>query len=309
VTRLTTLKIKTEPPAGYVPAARPRKRIGQNADPLPSLFREDAATQPRAFPFRLAAAVLVLVGAAILAGRAYLPGGPLAAPVPESVLSAAAEAGAEAPAPSHQPPNTGRIVVTTEPAGARVLVDGKAAGESPLTLAGIPAGRHVLTFISSSGSVKRTVRVASGKTVEVDVPVFSGWLSVVAPIVLDVSEGGKPIGSTEQGRIMLAPGPHRLSFSNRHLGYTVEREVQVTAGDVTSLRLDAAGNANINAVPWAEVWADGRKIGDTPLANYSLPLGSHELVFRHPQLGERKVTATIRAGQTTAVAVDFTKPF
>jgi hypothetical protein len=190
-----------------------------------------------------------------------------------------------------------------------VLVDGKAAGESPLTLDGIPAGRHVLTFISSSGSVKRTIRVVAGKTVKVDLPVFSGWVSVVAPIVLEVSEAGKSLGSTEQGRIMLAPGTHRLSFSNRDLGYAIEREVQVTAGDVTSLRLEAAGKANINAVPWAEVWTDGRKIGDTPLANHAMPLGSHEFVFRHPQLGERRVTATVRAGQTTAVAVDFTKPF
>ncbi len=307
VTRLEPLKIKTEPPAGYVPAARPRKRIGQNADPLPALFK-DADVPPRRFPFKLAIAVLVLVGAAIVAGRAYLPGGPLARPLPEPMLSGAAEPESEPPV-SPQPRNTGQIAVTTEPAGARVLLDGKAAGESPLTLDGIPTGRHVLTFISSSGSVKRTVKVVGGKTIQVDLPVFSGWVSVFAPIVLDVSEDGKLLGTTEQGRLMLAPGTHRLSFSNHDLGFRIEREVQVTAGDVTSLRLDAAGKANFNAVPWAEVWSDGRKIGDTPLANHSLPLGSHEFVFRHPQLGERRVTATIHAGQTTAVAVDFTKPF
>jgi hypothetical protein len=307
VIRLEPLKIKTEPPAGYVPAARPRKRIGQNVDPVPSLFK-DAEAPPRGFPFKLAIAVLVLVGAAILAGRAYLPGGPLARPLPERMLSSTTEPEPELTA-SSRPGNAGQIAVTTEPAGARVLLDGKAAGESPLTLDGVPAGRHVLTFISSSGSVKRTVKVVAGKTINVDLPVFSGWMSVLAPIVLDISEGGKLLGTTEQGRLMLAPGTHRLTFSNHDLGYTIERDVQVTAGDVTSLRLDALGKANFNAVPWAEVWTDGRKIGDTPLANNSLPLGSHEFVFRHPQFGERRVTATIHAGRTTAVAVDFTKPF
>ena len=86
-----------------------------------------------------------------------------------------------------------------------------------------------------------------------------------------------------------------------------ERDVEVTAGDVSWVRLDPKGQANFNAIPWAEVWSDGRKLGDTPIANYELQLGSHEFVFKHPQFGERKVTATIRAGQPAAVATDFTK--
>ena len=43
------------------------------------------------------------------------------------------------------------------------------------------------------------------------------------------------------------------------------------------------------------------------MANYALPLGSREIEFRNPQDGARKVTAIVRAGQPTAVAVDFTK--
>ena len=45
---------------------------------------------------------------------------------------------------------------------------------------------------------------------------------------------------------------------------------------------------NLNALPWAEVWIDGRRIGETPLANIKIPLGDHEAVFRHPQLSERR---------------------
>ncbi len=64
---------------------------------------------------------------------------------------------------------------------------------------------------------------------------------------------------------------------------------------------------NLNAVPWAEVWLDGQKLGDTPLAGTPVPLGLREFVFKNPQFGERKVSATIKAGANSPVTVDFSK--
>ena len=74
------------------------------------------------------------------------------------------------------------------------------------------------------------------------------------------------------------------------------------------MTIDPRGPASFNAVPWAEVWLDGQKLGDTPLANIRVPIGVREFVFKNPQYGERKVTATIRADQPSAIGVDFTKP-
>jgi hypothetical protein len=37
-----------------------------------------------------------------------------------------------------------------------VLLDGKESGESPLTLDGVAPGRHTLTFVTESGTVKKT---------------------------------------------------------------------------------------------------------------------------------------------------------
>ena len=317
VTRLSTVRVKAEPPAGYVPTPK-AKRVRRGADEalepvmaLPGTFRSPTfaqETSQRGFPWKLTVTVVVLVAAAILAGRAYLPGGALAkTPVeaaPATLPPAEPEAGSTAPPPT----GTGQILIKTEPGGASVLLDGKAAGESPVTLNGVAPGRHVLTFLSSSGSVKRTVKVVAGRSVSVEVPIYSGWVSVIAPFVVEIAENGTSIGSTEDGRVMLAPGQHHLVLTNADLGYRAEQDVTVTAGETNSVRLEPTGHANINAIPWAEVWSDGRKIGDTPIANYALPLGGREFLFKHPQFGERKVSATIRAGQPVAVAVDFTKP-
>ena len=151
------------------------------------------------------------------------------------------------------------------------------------------------------------MRVETGKTVTIDVPIFSGWVDVNAPIILDVSEEGKSLGTTEQNRLLLAPGRHVLTFSNRDLDYTLVRTVDVEPGEVKTLTIEPRGVANFNASPWAEVWVNGKKIGETPLANLELPLGTHEVVFKHPQFGERRMTTTLRANAPVALSVDMSK--
>jgi hypothetical protein len=64
-------------------------------------------------------------------------------------------------------------------------------------------------------------------------------------------------------------------------------------------------NLNVNALPWANVWLDGRAIGETPLANLRVSAGRHELIFRHPELGERRVTTIVEAGVATRVTADL----
>ncbi|MCA1651981.1 MAG: PEGA domain-containing protein, partial [Acidobacteria bacterium] len=159
----------------------------------------------------------------------------------------------------------------------------------------------------TSGTVKRIVRVEGGKTASVDVAVFSGWVAVFAPIVFEVSETGRSMGTTEQSRLMLAPGRHILTLTNRDLGYVSTHTVDIEPGEVFSLTLSPKGMASFNASPWAEVWIDGSKAGETPIANLGVPLGVHEIVFKHPAHGERRVSATIRADTPTAVSIDFSK--
>jgi hypothetical protein len=65
------------------------------------------------------------------------------------------------------------------------------------------------------------------------------------------------------------------------------------------------GILNINAQPWAAVWIDGNSVGETPLGNLSVLPGEHEIVFRHPQLGERREKANVRPGVETRVAVNL----
>ena len=314
------------PPAWTPPAPQPlvqvkmkdsgsRPRATRSETPLNIYSTPVAAVETpaaaSAFPWKMVAALVIIVVGAIIGGRAYLPAKGVTAQeqVDEVPATAATAAPPAAAIPASVPTaTTGRIEIESQPAGARVLLDGKAAGESPVVLENISAGRHTVTLVSSSGSIKRTIRVEAGRTSKIDVPIFSGWVGIFAPFVIQVSESGKVIGTTEESRIMLTPGRHELTLVNQELGYRASRTVDIEPGEVRSITLDPRGPANFNASPWAEVLIDGRKVGDTPIANLQLPLGTREVTFRHPKLGERRVSVTVKGDAPVAVSIDLTKP-
>jgi hypothetical protein len=278
---------------------------GTMAD-APFAHRETATSG--GFPKKMAIAVMVIMVVAVVGGRYVMTRDRAAADKKVAELSNPTKPSPVVQAKTTTPAgSTGILTIETIPTGAKVLLNGTHAGETPLRLEGLPEGRHTVTLVTDSVTVKRTVRVEAGKTVALDVPVFSGWVAIFAPIVLEVSEGNKGLGSTDQGRILLAPGRHVLTVTNRALGYTSTHTIEVGAGEETPLNLTPTGTVNLNAVPWAEVWVDGTRVGETPLANLEVPLGTREFVFKHPQHGERRVTTTITAAPA-AVTVDFTKP-
>jgi hypothetical protein len=90
------------------------------------------------------------------------------------------------------------------------------------------------------------------------------------------------------------------------IGYRVRREVEITPGQIAALSIAIPnGRLNINATPWASVWIDGTAYGETPLGNLSIAPGEHEIVFRHPQLGERRERTIVRPDVPGRVAVNM----
>jgi hypothetical protein len=84
------------------------------------------------------------------------------------------------------------------------------------------------------------------------------------------------------------------------------QKVHVAPGRTAVVNIDPpSGSLSINALPWAEVWVDGERIGETPIANLSRPIGPHEVVFRHPQFGERRETVIVTAGRPARLGLDL----
>jgi hypothetical protein len=191
-------------------------------------------------------------------------------------------------------PGAGALRVDSQPAGARVWLDGELKGETPLAIQFIKEGAHAVVLRHASGSVRTTVRIQEGKTTEVQVPIFSGWFAVFAPAELQILEGGVVIGTTESGRIMVKPGHHTLELVSARLGFRAERRVEVKPGEVAVINVDLPpAPVEIVAPEGAEIWVDGRLIGCAPLQPQSVSVGTFEVVMRHPVLGERRQTTTV----------------
>jgi hypothetical protein len=133
----------------------------------------------------------------------------------------------------------------------------------------------------------------------------AGSLQLETPFQLEVFEEGVRLG-TSDAPIVLAAGRHQLELANLDYAFRGRQVVDVRPGRGTRVtaRLPS-GLANINATPWAEVWIDGTRAGDTPLGNLSLTIGPHEVVFRHPQLGEQTRTLVVTAGAATRLSVEM----
>jgi serine/threonine protein kinase len=210
---------------------------------------------------------------------------------------------------------SGELRVRTEPAGARVSVDNVARGVSPVTVADLPPGEHTVLLESDLGSIKQTVTIEAGNTASLTVPMaapegvpVSGWLTISAPGVVQLFEGGRLIGTSQSERLMVSAGRHELEIVSEAVGYRVTRTVQVFPGKLTPVKIEfPKGTIALNATPWAEVWVDGEKIGETPIGNYQLTLGSHDFLFRHPELGEQRHTAVVTLNQPARLSVDLRK--
>ena len=134
----------------------------------------------------------------------------------------------------------------------------------------------------------------------------SGGIKFQTPIELKVLQGDKVFGSTEDGPIIAPEGTYQVDLVNTTYGVKMPRTVTFRAGQIANLSITIPpGRLSVNAQPWAEVSLDGQPKGETPLANLSVPVGQHELVFRHPELGERRQTIVVRADQPARASVTF----
>jgi hypothetical protein len=134
-----------------------------------------------------------------------------------------------------------------------------------------------------------------------------GTLPAGAAVSLD----GERLGLAPVTVPQLQAGQHTVVIQGR--GRTIRQQVLIAAGETVSLLVLTTPaemprqRLAITAVPWAEVWIDGRWVGETPTGRLSLPLGPHLLLFHHPQLGDKTVRTVLRADAPARINMDMRK--
>lgn len=173
----------------------------------------------------------------------------------------------------------GSLQVTSTPAGAKVSVDGKLRGQSPLTLSDLAAGPHTVLIDSTEGSVRRKVQISEGVTESLVESIYPGWLHVSAPIEVTILDGGKPALLDDSNRVLLKPGTHTVRIENRELAFSQTRQVEIEPGGTTKIAIDVpTSTLSVTGSTGADVFVDGVKAGETPLVEFKVALGSHDVM-------------------------------
>lgn len=167
------------------------------------------------------------------------------------------------------------LVVGSKPPGAKVTADGSRAAAPVRATSARPPARA------------------------------NGSLVVSAPIDLQIFEDGRLVGISS-ARVSVTAGQHRLLLKNAETGFEQQHLVDVAPGKSASLAVALPRQrVSVNASPWAEVWVDGARAGETPLGTLQLPIGPHVILFRHPQFGDKTTRLLVRADQPGRVSVDM----
>jgi TonB family protein len=170
----------------------------------------------------VAGAVAVLLVAAAVLGWAFWQRSRAASVAEQPAVAESASPAPDAaqPAPAALP-TTGELRVESEPAGARVRVNGESRGETPLVLPDLPFGdyevrverrgyepqllRSTLSAESPAGALQAVLVRAAAVTGSADV--------LSTPPGAEVVVDGRPAGRTPLHALALRPGSHRLALS------------------------------------------------------------------------------------------------
>lgn len=274
---------------------KPRKKRPRVS--RPPRFRRTKWTLP------IAATVLLVVHNGVFIDSAAWPA---AGPTEGTRIEAAPAEVPKAVLPAVPEKKVGELRVESTPEGARVLIDGRQYGKTPLTVPDLQAGRHTVVLQSDVGMIARVVTIKAGGATDLSESIFSGWLAIFSRIPLDIHVNGKPMWNTDDGQLMIAPGRYEVELINQRLNYRETKTLEVKPGEITAYDVSPPmGVVRVVAPDGVEIRVDGEPAGQTPIGDLSVPIGVREIVATHPERGERRQTVEVRYGEPADVRLEF----
>lgn len=206
-------------------------------------------------------------------------------------------------------PITGELSLNTQPADAKVSMDGEEVGQTPLTLS-LPGGQHQLN-ITKSGFETITDTVEIRQTAK-QVDRQYRLLAERAKLKLSVSPNGgtltiNGVETPVQNIIKIEPN-QATTLTYRKPGYFSEsKRLNLKQGESSELQINLKkemGKVVIESIPQASVTINDKPLGQTPL---TLTLDALPQTIQFELAGYRSVTRTITptAKSTSSVSVNL----
>lgn len=196
-------------------------------------------------------------------------------------------------------PLPGRLSISSDPAGARVLIDGETIGTTPLLDHPVAAGSHELSLQAERYQPLATRLDVQGREIQqqLDLRLEPAWAEVSiasTPPGASILVDGESLGSTP-ATVEILEGERQLilqlaAYSDWRQTLAVEAGIPQDLGNIALL--PAAGVLSLTSSPGgANVTLDGEFQGQTPLELELSPDRPYRLVLAKP--GYRRYSETL----------------
>ena len=201
--------------------------------------------------------------------------------------------------------------ISVQPKDAKVTVDGVLQGSSSdgEYSAMLPYGTHTYKveaggYISKSGSFS----VSSGDMTPISISLVSALATVsvtcptpaVSLYVDKKSVGNVPwSGSLKEGMHLVEVKKNGYRSQQKTIRLSQQQKLDVTFGELVAI----LGNLSVNYKPFgADVYVDGKKLGQSPRVFNGLLIGNHQVEVRKNGYSADKKSVTISEGQTMSIS-------
>ena len=200
--------------------------------------------------------------------------------------------------------------LSVQPKNAVVTIDGvlQPSSSDGEYSAMLPYGTHTYKveaggYISKSGSFS----VSSGDMTPISVSLLSAMASVsitcptpaVSLYVDKKAVGNSPwSGSLKEGMHLVEVRKSGYRSQQKTIQLTQQQKLDVTFGELVAIQ----GNLSVNYKPFgADVYVDGKKLGQSPRVFNGLLVGNHQVEVRKDGYATDRKTVAISEGQTASI--------
>ena len=201
--------------------------------------------------------------------------------------------------------------ISVQPKDAKVTVDGvlQESSSDGEYSAMLPYGTHTYKveaggYISKSGSFS----VSSGEMAPINVSLVSALATVsvtcptpaVSLYVDKKSVGNAPwSGSLREGMHLVEAKKNGYRSQRKTIQLSQQQKLDVAFGELIAIQ----GNLSVNYKPFgADVYVDGKKLGQSPRVFNGLLVGNHQVEVRKDGYATNKKSVMISEGQTASIS-------
>ena len=186
-------------------------------------------------------------------------------------------------------PVTSSVMISSEPAGAKVIFQGRAQGVTPLVISDLAVGDYSAQIVRPGyGEERISWKIVNERPLpllSVKLKLTSGRVLVrTRPEAANVFIGGKPVGTSPWNGTLEAGiysvRVERDGFNSREEQVTVVSGKQVTVDIALETR---PGSLAVTSEPsGADIFVEGRKVGVTPWKFDGIRAGNYSVKLVHP---------------------------